>query len=150
MFRGYNREQFIEFIDKIRSLKRPISITTDIIVGFCDETEDEFQESISLTKYLKPDMVYIGIYSNRPGTYAARKYEDNIDKKTKHNRRNELNELLKKISYDNNQKEIGSDTVAMITTKKEVSPGVYEWSGYTENMKTIILKNESLSLEINI
>ena len=106
MFRGYDREQFMEFVDKIRALKRPISITTDIIVGFCDETEEDFQETLSLTEYLRPDMIYIGIYSTRPGTYAARKYEDNIDKKTKHDRRDRLNELLKKISLENNQKEI--------------------------------------------
>jgi tRNA-2-methylthio-N6-dimethylallyladenosine synthase len=137
MFRGYNREQFMEFVDKIRALKRPISITTDIIVGFCDETEEDFQETLSLTEYLRPDMIYIGIYSTRPGTYAARKYEDNIDKKIKHDRRDRLNELLKKISLENNQKEIGSYTVAMITSQKEVSPGVVEWTGYTENMKTI-------------
>jgi len=144
MFRGYNREQFMEFIDKIRALKRPISITTDIIVGFCDETEEDFKDSLSLTEYARPDMIYIGIYSTRPGTYADRKYEDNIDKTTKHDRRQRLNELLKTISYDNNQQEIGRETVAMITTQKELPSGSIEWSGYTENMKTIIVTSSKV------
>lgn len=119
MFRGYNREQFIEFIDKIQKSQRPISITTDIIVGFCDETEEDFNETLSLIEYTKPDMIYIGIYSNRPGTYADRKYQDNISKKIKRERRNKLNELLRAISLSNNQKEIGTTKTMIITSKKK-------------------------------
>ena len=54
------------FVDTIRDLGRPISITTDIIVGFCDETEEDFQETLDLVRYARFDMIYIGIYSNRP------------------------------------------------------------------------------------
>lgn len=53
-------------MDGIRALERPISITTDIIVGFCDETEEDFQESLEMIRYAKFDMIYIGIYSPRP------------------------------------------------------------------------------------
>lgn len=66
MFRGYTAEQFKEFVDKIRNLKRKISITTDIIVGFCDETDEDFQASLDMVRYAKFDMVYIGKYSTRP------------------------------------------------------------------------------------
>lgn len=106
MFRGYTAEQFRTFVDRIRALDRDISITSDIIVGFCDETEEDFQASMEMTQYARFDMVYIGIYSPRPGTLAHRTMDDNIPKDTKHDRRNRLNESLKTISHDNNQKEI--------------------------------------------
>lgn len=66
MFRGYTVEQAKTFIDDIRKLKRDISITTDIIVGFPDETEEDFQQTLELVKYGDFDMIYIGIYSSRP------------------------------------------------------------------------------------
>ena len=66
MFRGYTVDEFKGFVDNIRALKRPISITTDIIIGFCDETEEDFQGSLDVINYAKFDMIYMGIYSPRP------------------------------------------------------------------------------------
>lgn len=137
MFRGYNREQYIEFVDKIRALDRDISLTTDIIVGFSDETEEDFQQTLDLVEYARFDMIYIGIYSVRPGTYAARKYEDNISKEVKHDRWNRLNELLKKISIENNQKEIWNIRTVMITKKETLSYNKVEFTWYTDNQKQI-------------
>jgi len=82
-------------------------------------------------------MIYIGIYSVRPGTYAARKYEDNISKEVKHDRRHRLNELLKKISAENNEKEIGSVKKTMLTKKELLSSDKVEYTGYTDNQKQI-------------
>ncbi|AKH32471.1 (Dimethylallyl)adenosine tRNA methylthiotransferase MiaB [candidate division SR1 bacterium Aalborg_AAW-1] len=137
MFRGYDREQYIEFVDKIRNLKRDISLTTDIIVGFTDETEEDFQQTLSLVEYARFDMIYIGIYSVRPGTYAARKYVDNIPKEIKHDRWNRLNELLKKISAENNAKEIGNIRTVMLTKKEILSSSKVQYTGYTDNQKQI-------------
>lgn len=108
MFRGYTRSDYIKFVDDIRSLSRHISITSDIIVWFPWETEEDFQESLDLVRYAKFDTVYIGIYSPRPGTLGAKKYTDDIPKNIKKDRRDRLNSLLKSISYDNNQSEVGS------------------------------------------
>ena len=105
MFRGYTVEQYREFVDGIRRLERPISITSDIIVGFCDETEEDFVKSLELTKYSEFDMVYIGIYSPRPGTYGAKKYEDNVPMKVKKERWARLNDVLIDISTKNNKAE---------------------------------------------
>ena len=66
MFRGYTVQQAKTFIDNIRNLKRDISITTDIIVGFPGETDEDFQQTLELVQYGKFDMIYIGIYSPRP------------------------------------------------------------------------------------
>lgn len=151
MFRGYNREQYIAFVDKIRSLDRDISLTTDIIVWFSDETEEDFQETLSLVEYARFDMIYIGIYSVRPGTYAARKYEDNIPKEVKHDRRNRLNELLKKISAENNAREIGGRRKVMLTKKIALPTGGYEYTAYTDNMKQTkinYLGEETLSPQV--
>jgi len=106
MHRGYTLAQAKKFIDDIRSLPRDISITTDIIVGFPGETEKDFADTLKLVRYGKFDMIYIGIYSPRPGTYADKHLGDDIPYKTKHARRDKLNELLKKISLENNKKEV--------------------------------------------
>jgi tRNA-2-methylthio-N6-dimethylallyladenosine synthase len=106
MHRGYTAKQAQKFIDDIQTLPRKISITTDIIVGFPGETERDFTETLKLVRRGKFDMIYIGIYSPRPGTYADKNLADDIPYKVKHARRNKLNELLKKISLANNKKEI--------------------------------------------
>jgi tRNA-2-methylthio-N6-dimethylallyladenosine synthase len=112
MCRGYTVAQAKKFLDDIHSLKRPrsckgkISITTDIIVGFPGETEEDFQQTLDLVKYGRFDMIYIGIYSPRPGTLAQKKYPDEIPYKVKHARRDKLNTLLTEISLENNQQEI--------------------------------------------
>ena len=141
MFRWYDREQFIAFVDKIRSLNRDISLTTDVIVGFSDETEEDFQQTLSLVEYARFDMIYIGIYSVRPGTYAARKYEDNIPIEVKKDRRNRLNELLKRISSENNAREIGNIRKVMLTKKIKLENGAIEYAWYTDNMKQIKIIN---------
>lgn len=135
MFRGYTVEQAKECIDTIRKLKRNISITTDIIVGFCDETEEDFQKTLDLITYGNFDMIYIGIYSSRPGTLAAKNYPDNISRTVKRERRNRVNELLKDISRINNEKEIGNSKEVLIN---KINKWIIEW--YTDNMKQILVE----------
>ncbi len=136
MNRWYSIEQFKEFIDKIRSLKRPISITTDIIVWFTDETEDDFKQSVELAQYAKFDMIYVGIYSPRPNTRAYKNLKDNIPRQTKKERWSKLNDVLYDISLENNKKDIWKTKKAMIVWKKENT-----YYGYTEDMKNIELDN---------
>ncbi|MFA7298306.1 MAG: MiaB/RimO family radical SAM methylthiotransferase [Candidatus Absconditabacterales bacterium] len=138
MFRGYTVEQAKECIDTIRKLKRNISITTDIIVGFCDETEEDFQKTLDLITYGNFDMIYIGIYSSRPGTLAAKNYPDNISRTVKRERRNRVNELLKDISRINNEKEIGNSKEVLIN---KINKGIIE--GYTDNMKQILVEGKT-------
>ena len=135
MFRGYTREQYMEFVDGIRALSRPISITSDIIVWFTDETQEDFLESISLAEYARFDMIYIGIYSPRPGTYGYRKYEDNIPLEIKKQRHHTLNEVLRKISTENNTHEIGTMRQIMV---RDVQDEMFMW--YSDNMKQVIVQ----------
>ncbi len=134
MFRGYTAEQFKEFVDKIRALSRPISITSDVIVWFCTETEEDFQETIELVRYAKFDLIYMGIYSPRPWTIAARKFEDDVPQAIKKERRHRLNEVLKEVSAENNQSEIGTTKTAII---REITDDKIIW--YSENMKQVIV-----------
>lgn len=140
MFRGYTVEEAKACIDTIRKLKRNISIITDIIVGFCDETEEDFQQTLDLVNYGNFDMVYIGIYSSRPGTLAAKNYSDNISRTVKRDRRNRLNNLLKDISRKNNEKEIGNIKEILIN---KISKWVIE--GYTDSMKQVIIQPKAES-----
>jgi tRNA-2-methylthio-N6-dimethylallyladenosine synthase len=134
MFRGYTAEQYREFVDQLRALSRPISITTDIIVWFCDESEEDFQQSLALAEYSQFDMIYMGIYSPRPGTYGAKKYEDNVPLAVKKERRQRLNALLITLSDKNNELDIGTTKQVMLREAKEDV-----FLGYTEAMKTIVL-----------
>lgn len=134
MFRWYTNEQSIEFIDQIRALDRDISITTDIIVWFTDETEEDFQQSLDLVRYGKFDMVYIGIYSPRPGTYGYRKYEDNVPHHIKKERHHRMNEVLREISTQNNTKEVGLTREILL---RDVQEDVM--MGYSDNMKQVIV-----------
>lgn len=142
MFRWYTVQQAKEFIDNIKKLKRDISITTDIIVGFPDETEEDFQKTLDLMEYGWFDMIYIGIYSSRPGTLAAKNYPDNISRTVKRDRWNRLNNLLKDISRKNNEKEVGKTKEILIN---KISKWVIEW--YTDNMKQIIIETWKLKSE---
>ncbi len=150
MFRGYTVQQAKAFIDNIKSLKRNISITTDIIVGFPGETEVDFKKTLSLIKYGKFDMIYIGIYSPRPGTFAAKEYPDDIPRSVKRERRKKLNDVLTDISLKNNKKEIWIIKTALINKIERLKDwnnwiiqysniSTIEW--YTDNMKQVIILN---------
>ncbi len=146
MNRGYNSKQALEFIDKIKNLKRDISITTDIIVGFPNEPEEDFNASLELVRYGTFDMVYIGIYSPRPWTYADKNIPDNIPYEIKQNRWEQMNNLLNETSKQNNQNEIWNKKLVLINnfiTKDINSNYKYEW--HSDNMKRVIINsNEEL------
>lgn len=138
MFRWYNAEQAYEFIDKIKKLDREISITTDFIVGFTDESEDDFQQTLDMVNYANFDMIYIGIYSPRPWTYAYKKMLDNISREEKHSRWSKMNTFLNKSSKENNQKEVGKIRKVIVNDSIGISQdGTYKYSWYTDNMKQI-------------
>ena len=138
MFRWYTVEQYKWFVDAIRALKRPISITTDIIIWFCDETEDDFVWSMELAKYGKFDMIFMGIYSPRPGTLWAKKYEDNVSREEKKARRQRMNTLLRDMSEENNKAELGTTRLMMVN---KIEDGFF--SGYSDNFKTVVVKKQS-------
>jgi tRNA-2-methylthio-N6-dimethylallyladenosine synthase len=124
-------------VEKIQKLKRKISITTDMIIWFSWETDDDFDESLRLVEAGKFDMIYMGIYSPRPWTFAYKKLKDDVNAKIKHERREKMNELLKKWSQENNKAEIWWVRKVLIDEIRW-----NEWFGHTDNMKQILWKIE--------
>jgi tRNA-2-methylthio-N6-dimethylallyladenosine synthase len=90
MNRGYSREQYIKTIESIRRIIPGCGISTDLMTGYCSETEEEHQETISLMELVQYDFAYMFAYSERPGTHAARNYEDDIPAEVKSKRLAEI------------------------------------------------------------
>ena len=104
MRRGYSREEYFEKVDLIRATIPNVSMTTDLIIGFPDETESQFNKSVEVLEKVRFDKVHASIYSERPGTIASRKYRDNIPKEEKKRRMQIILNLQEKICLENNIK----------------------------------------------
>lgn len=108
MNRTYDREWYLNRIDAIRAiLGEECGISHDLIAGFCTETEDEHKDTLSLMEYVKYDYGYMFAYSERPGTPAAKKLEDDIPEDVKKRRLNEIIALQQQHSLERNQMSIG-------------------------------------------
>ena len=108
MNRTYDRDWYINRIDSIRNiLGQDCGISQDMIIGFCTETEEDHQETLSLMEYVKYDYGYMFSYSERPGTPAAKKFIDDISPEIKQRRLSEVIDLQLKLSLERNNKEIG-------------------------------------------
>ncbi len=108
MNRGYSREWYMERIESIKRMIPNCAISTDIITGFCGETEEEHQETLSLMDLVEYDFAYMFKYSERPKTLAERRFEDDIPEEVKGRRLNEIIEKQLAHSLKSNQKQIGT------------------------------------------
>jgi tRNA-2-methylthio-N6-dimethylallyladenosine synthase len=107
MNRGYTREWYFDRIDAIRRIMPDCAISTDIIAGFCGETEAEHQDTVSLMQAVKYDFAYMFFYSERPKTLAARKFEDDVPEVEKKRRLTEIIDVQMAHSLISNQKAVG-------------------------------------------
>jgi tRNA-2-methylthio-N6-dimethylallyladenosine synthase len=107
MNRGYTREWYLERIDAIRRIIPNCSISTDLISGFCDETEEEHQDTLSMMRAVKWDFAYMYKYSERPKTLAERRFDDNVPEKIKGTRLTEIINIQQENSLAINQKQLG-------------------------------------------
>ena len=107
MNRGYTREWYIGRIDAIRKYMPACTISTDIITGFCSETEEDHQDTLSLMEYVKYEYAYMFKYSERPKTLAERKFEDDVPEEIKQRRLTEVIDLQQANSLLHHQKGIG-------------------------------------------
>jgi len=108
MNRGYDREWYLNRIKSIREIIPGCGISSDFITGFCDESEQNHKETLSLMESVKYDFAYMFKYSERPNTQAERKMTDNVDEKSKKERLNEIIQLQQKHSFEANQKHVGN------------------------------------------
>jgi tRNA-2-methylthio-N6-dimethylallyladenosine synthase len=107
MNRGYTREWYLERIASIHRIIPNCAISTDIITGFCDETEEEFQDTLSIMREVKWDFAYMYKYSERPKTLAERRFEDSVPEKVKSARLTEIINIQQANSLEVNKKSIG-------------------------------------------
>ena len=134
MNRKYTIDEYKKLFDQIKSKVKNVAITTDIIVGFPNETDEDFEKTLDIVNYCKFDGAYTFIFSPREGTAAAR-MEDKVSMEVKEKRLQELNNLVNKYSLESNQKLIGKVVDVLVNGISEKdSSKVY---GYTETMKLV-------------
>lgn len=134
MNRRYDRDRYIEIIDKLKAACPDIAITTDIIVGFPGETEDEFAETLSLVEYVGYDSAFTFIYSPREGTPAAG-YTDQIPYDVKHERFERLNEVVNECSLRNNSMLADQTVRVLVDGASRKDENAY--SGRTDGFKLV-------------
>lgn len=107
MNRGYTREWYLDRIKAIRKYMPDCAISTDIITGFCGETEEQHKDTVSLMQEVEFDYAFMFKYSERPKTLAERKYKDDVPDEVKTRRLEEINAVRQQTSLKNNQKYVG-------------------------------------------
>ena len=107
MNRKYTREDYLNKVEAIRRIIPDCGLSTDIFVGYCDETEEDFQQTLSLVREVQFDSAFMFKYSERPGTYAAKHLSDNVPEEEKIRRLNELIALQTQISAERNRLDVG-------------------------------------------
>jgi tRNA-2-methylthio-N6-dimethylallyladenosine synthase len=113
MKRGYSLDEYVERIARVRELWPKITLSTDVIVGFCGETEDEFQHTLDLLEKIRFDVVHVAAYSVRPGTVAAR-WEDDIPLAEKKRRLHAVEDVQAEIALELNQSYLGKVEEVMV------------------------------------
>lgn len=134
MNRKMSIDTYKSYIDYIRINIPNVSISTDIIVGFPNETDEQFQKTLDLYNYVKYDNAYTFIYSPREGTPAA-KMEDCINLQTKKQRLEKLNDLVKKYAKENNEKYIGKVLEVLVEGPSKTNPNIL--TGYSPQQKVV-------------
>jgi tRNA-2-methylthio-N6-dimethylallyladenosine synthase len=141
MKRGYTREMYESRVKAIRQYLPEATISTDIIAGFCGETEEEHAETLSLMRWVGFDFAYMFKYSERPDTLAAKKYKDDVPEEVKTLRLNEIIALQGELSLKSKQEDIGKVFEVLVegTSKKSKS----ELVGRTSQNKVVVFPGES-------
>ena len=137
MNRGYTRNQYIELVKRIRSVLPDVSLTTDLIVGFPQETEEDFKDSYDLLKELRFDIIHTAAYSPREGTKAAI-MEGQIDNKVKAARLNEINALQSQLARELNEEYVGRKFEILVDGPAPRGEGSLQ--GRTKTDKVVIVK----------
>lgn len=136
MNRTYTREWYIDKINRIYEIMPDCAISSDIITGFCTETEEEHQDTLSMVEFARYSMSYMFFYSERPGTPAARKLEDNVPLKVKKRRLTEIIELQTEISAELNAAEVGKTFKVLIEGNSKRSD--QDWKGRTTQNRMVV------------
>lgn len=142
MHRTYDREWYLQRIDSIRAiLGEDCGISHDMITGFCSETEEEHQDTLTLMEYVRYDYGYMFVYSERPGTPAAKKLVDDIPHEIKHRRLTEVIALQQKLSLERNHRQIGK--VQRVLAEGTSKRSEEHFSGRNDQNKVVIFPRQN-------
>jgi tRNA-2-methylthio-N6-dimethylallyladenosine synthase len=142
MNRTYTREWYLAKIDRILSVIPDCGLSSDIIAGFCTETEDDHQDTLSLMKYARYDMSYMFFYSERPGTLAARRYKDDVPEDVKKRRLDEIVRQQNKLSLESNRQDVGK--IVEILIEGDSKKSADDWRGRNSQNKVVVFPKAGL------
>jgi tRNA-2-methylthio-N6-dimethylallyladenosine synthase len=142
MNRTYTREWYMAKVDRIRDIMPECGISSDIIAGFCTETEADHLDTLSMMRYSRYDMSYMFFYSERPGTLAARRYADDVPEEIKKRRLQEIVELQNQLSRESNQQDIGKSFKVLIEGDSRRSDK--DWMGRNTQNKAVVFPKEDI------
>ena len=144
MNRQHTREEYMELIDDIKRIIPDCGISQDMIAGFPNETEEDHQDTLSLMEYVQYDFGFMFMYSERPGTPAAKKLEDNIAENIKKRRLQEIVDMQQKHGRIKNEQKIGKTLEVLIekTSKKSTD----QWSGRAQQNTVVVFPKEQFKV----
>jgi tRNA-2-methylthio-N6-dimethylallyladenosine synthase len=141
MNRTYTREWYKAKVNRIREIIPDCGISSDIIAGFCTETEEDHADTLNIMQSSAYDMSYMFFYSERPGTLAARRYKDDVPEEIKKRRLKEIVELQGKLSYESNKNDVGKTFKVLIEGNSKKSEA--DWMGRSSQNKVIVFPKEN-------
>jgi tRNA-2-methylthio-N6-dimethylallyladenosine synthase len=144
MNRTYTREWYLAKVDRIRQLLPGCGLSSDMISGFCTETEDDHRDTLSLMERCEYDMSYMFFYSERPGTLAARRYSDDVPEEIKKKRLQEIVALQGRLSFESNKKDLGKIFEVLIEGDSKKNKDY--WMGRSSQNKVIVFQKEGNAL----
>ena len=142
MRRPYTREQYFKLVDRMREIIPGLTLSTDIITGFCGETEEEHEDTLSLMGNVRYDLAYMFAYSERGRTLAQRKYDDDVPENVKKRRLSEIIEQQMNIQEELNKKEIGRRHLVLVEGTSKRSDK--QMKGRTDTNKMVVFDRHDL------
>jgi tRNA-2-methylthio-N6-dimethylallyladenosine synthase len=144
MNRTYTREWYMAKIDRIREVLPGCGISSDMIAGFCSETDQDHADTLRLMEYVGYDMSYMFFYSERPGTLAARRYPDDVPLTVKKQRLASIVAIQNKLSLLSNQRDLGKTFTVLIEGDSKKS--AHDWMGRNSQNKVIVFPKQERRL----
>ncbi|MCS7297764.1 MAG: tRNA (N6-isopentenyl adenosine(37)-C2)-methylthiotransferase MiaB [Bacteroidia bacterium] len=145
MNRGYTADWYLQRVEAIRRYLPEAVISTDIIVGFCGETERDFELTLELMRAAQFDFVYQFMYSERPGTLAARRYTDDVPAQVKQERLERVIELAQSLSLQANQRQIGTQQWVLVEKPSRRNPN--DMAGRSFAGRAVVVRNAAPSAQ---
>jgi tRNA-2-methylthio-N6-dimethylallyladenosine synthase len=136
MNRTYTREWYLGRINRILTILPDCGLSTDIIAGFCTETEEDHRQTMDLIECARFDMSYMFFYSERPGTLAARRYTDDVPEEVKKRRLDEIVRLQNRLSLEKNREDLGKTFEVLIEGDSKKSAD--DWRGRNSQNKVVV------------